>query len=126
MCENKLILLPTAGLFTLQLTAEDSRSCHLPNESCTSAKVQLVEIESGRFFLFALKRSLFLFSLPCFRISTSEESFNSEMADLGDFFEHCNELYHLSSKVPKEARQEDCILGIDEAGRGPVLGKLGF
>lgn len=45
------------------------------------------------------------------------------MADMLDFFEKSNEIFHLDSKIPLETLEEDCILGIDEAGRGPVLGK---
>lgn len=32
--------------------------------------------------------------------------------------------YVNSSKVPTVCKSEACMLGVDEAGRGPVLGKL--
>lgn len=46
------------------------------------------------------------------------------MADLGNFFEKSDEIVHLSSPIPRVTLEEECILGIDEAGRGPVLGML--
>ena len=32
----------------------------------------------------------------------------------------------MNIKIPEICKTEKCILGVDEAGRGPVLGKYGF
>ena len=49
-----------------------------------------------------------------------------EMAalNLASFWESSDTKCTLSSSIPSDIGSKQCMLGIDEAGRGPVLGEV--
>lgn len=46
-------------------------------------------------------------------------------ADVNGFLADCKRSFSLASQVPSVTRDEECCMGVDEAGRGPVLGEFG-
>lgn len=48
---------------------------------------------------------------------------NNKYINLDEFHRNSGGRFDMKSSVPDMAKSEPCCMGIDEAGRGPVLGK---
>ena len=61
-------------------------------------------------------------------MAVEEEAKEAELPqlklDLDEFLSDTNRSCSVQSPVPEWAKTEECCMGIDEAGRGPVLGML--
>lgn len=82
-------------------------------------------------FVYLILFFLCVFVLFLFMMDVEEEKETNKITsleELGPYIQKQNNaksFVHFS-KIPQKCFDEPCMLGVDEAGRGPVLGKLFF